>query len=139
MIYYYFLYRILAEHPQLCFMGGLVKFFYEQGHNNLALEMCGYINIVCKIMAPEYDFVSFLLLFYHFIAIILHFFLCYYLLLSLFVVIFFLSFVVSFHIVLLCVISSFLSFSLYRALLSTSNLSLVSNFFIILFYKMFLF
>jgi len=48
----------LSHFPQLCMMGNLVKFFLEQGHLVMAAQMYDYIKSICKVMEPEYNFVT---------------------------------------------------------------------------------
>lgn len=53
-----YMYRLAADFTFICMLGSLCKFFYDQREYESALLVCHFILGVCKIMQPEYNFVS---------------------------------------------------------------------------------
>lgn len=39
-------------------LGGVCEFLYSIGHYNFSLQMCDKIRLICKILTPEFDFIS---------------------------------------------------------------------------------
>lgn len=51
-------FRGLVDFPHLVMLGGVCQMFFDQGHYGVAALLCDKIKIICKLMEPEYDFVS---------------------------------------------------------------------------------
>lgn len=51
------IFGILADFSHICILGNLAKYLQEYGHNNLAIQMCGFMKKICNLMKPAFDFI----------------------------------------------------------------------------------
>lgn len=52
------LYSLFGNFPHICIMGNVARMLYDNGQIGLAVQMRHHISNICKVMSPEFDFVS---------------------------------------------------------------------------------